>query len=152
MIEEANYRSDPRVRGADSHWWDKGSFNEAKMTATFSYTDYDAVNEDGEDSEAILEIKMSFQVCSVCDGKGTHVNPSIDASGLSSDAFADDPEFAEGYHSGRYDVRCYTCDGKRVEPVMSSDNAEEVIKRIDDYFKDMADDWAEAEAERRMGC
>lgn len=52
-----------------------------------------------------------WKICPICRGDGTHVNPNIDACGLSSDGFYDDPDFFEDYMSGVYDVRCLTCEG-----------------------------------------
>jgi hypothetical protein len=50
-------------------------------------------------------------ICPICDGDGTHVNPSIDAHGLSREDFDDDPDFAEDYMRGVYNVACQTCGG-----------------------------------------
>lgn len=157
MIEESNYRNDPRVRGGEDKWWD--SFDEKRMIALFGTTDEHEDPKTGEwvEIETSLEVRMKYVVCSVCNGKGTHVNPSIDAGGISFGGdFDGDPweeDEIEGYMSGRYDVTCYTCGGKRVEPVLDTDNnSKEVIKAIDDHLNGLAEDWAEREAERRMGC
>jgi hypothetical protein len=53
-------------------------------------------------------------VCPVCDGEGETVNPNIDAHGLTSEDFAEDPGFAEDYVSGIYNVTCAACNGRRV--------------------------------------
>lgn len=66
------------------------------------------------DEEMTLRIPAKYEVCHRCEGRGTHVNPSIDGNGLTASDFADDPDFAEDYFGGRYDVRCYECNGKRV--------------------------------------
>lgn len=55
-----------------------------------------------------------FTVCPTCDGHGKHVSPSVDANGIGQDEFDDDPDFAEAYFGGRYDVPCYQCSGQRV--------------------------------------
>jgi hypothetical protein len=75
---------------------------------------------DREDNDGVpvLQVPARYEVCSLCSGKGRHVNPSIDAHGLSGDDFADDPDFAESYSSGVYDVECYRCKGQNVEPVI----------------------------------
>ena len=49
-------------------------------------------------------------ICPACHGDGRHVNPSIDAGGISGDDFAQDPDFAEAYFSGVYDQACRVCD------------------------------------------
>lgn len=53
-------------------------------------------------------------VCPRCDGSGKHVNEAIDGHGLTSEDFAEDPDFAESYFSGVYDVTCETCNGNNV--------------------------------------
>lgn len=69
------------------------------------------------DEDLEVSIPAKYEVCSRCDGRGTHVNPSIDGNGLTQSDFADDPDFAEDYFAGRYDVQCYECRGLRVVPV-----------------------------------
>jgi len=49
--------------------------------------------------------------CGVCRGKGWVVNPNIDAQGLTPQDFEEDPQFAEEYFSGMYDVTCMACGG-----------------------------------------
>jgi DnaJ-class molecular chaperone len=58
--------------------------------------------------------KTKWIVCPVCKGEGTTVNPAIDCNGLTAEDFRDDPDFAEGYMSGAYDITCQACDGRRV--------------------------------------
>jgi hypothetical protein len=53
-------------------------------------------------------------VCPVCKGEGTTVNPNIDAHGLTAEDFREDPDFAEEYMSGAYDIVCNGCVGMRV--------------------------------------
>lgn len=124
-----------------------------------SYIDGDA--ETGflyEDVE--LQIRCTFEVCPTCDGKGKHVNPSIDAGGISSgDEFWDDDwdyDGAEGgqsrYMRGDYDVPCYECHSKRVVPVPSSDNPDFILKALQEWDLDQAAYEAERAAERRMGA
>ena len=59
-----------------------------------------------------IELPTTWVVCDVCDGKGTHVNPSIDCGGISPEAFAADPDFAEDYFGGTYDQTCNRCKGR----------------------------------------
>lgn len=58
-----------------------------------------------------------WEICDLCDGRGKVVNPSIDASGLTADDFAEDPGFAEDYRSGVYDIPCPRCGGRTTIPV-----------------------------------
>ncbi len=81
-------------------------FDEQHMTLTY---------EDGEGH--LIEVHAVYEVCPTCHGRGHHVNPSIDAHGLTSEDFAEDPDFAEAYFSGFYDETCRECNGKRVVPM-----------------------------------
>lgn len=98
-----DHREEAQVR-----WYE--SFDEKTMTATMW------VETDDGDEES-LSGPCKYEVCPTCHGNGKHVNPSIDAHGLSREAFAEDPRFELDYFSGTYDVTCYGCGGKRVVPV-----------------------------------
>ena len=39
------------------------------------------------------------------------VNPNIDAHGISGEEMHADPDFAEDYRNGVYDIPCNACDG-----------------------------------------
>ena len=106
---------------------------------------------EGGDGETV-EIKAQYEVCGTCDGKGKHVNPSIDAHGISAEEFAEDPDFAEDYFRGRYDIPCNECHGERVVPVVSDDESEENKKRAQDKMDDWYAYQQEIDYERRMGC
>lgn len=94
-----------------------------------------------------------WAVCSVCGGEGHHVNPSIDAGGLSADDFHDDPEFAEDYMSGVYDVTCHRCGGRTTERVVDFDQlSEEHLKLYDAQLQADANYNAERRAEIAFGC
>ncbi len=68
-------------------------------------------------------------ICPSCSGNGTHVNPSIDANGITAEEFHADPEFEEMYMSGAFDVPCRHCNrtGKVRESYLDkmADDAEE---------------------------
>jgi hypothetical protein len=68
-----------------------------------------------------VPLPTRWAVCSVCEGKGTHVNPSIDCDGLTAEDFADDPDFAEDYMAGTYDQTCNRCKGRTTERVVDLD-------------------------------
>ena len=89
-------------------------FDEQRMIAVVSWED-----DDGDEIETEFAIK--FCVCQRCRGKGSHCNPSIDGNGLTREDFAEDPDFAEDYFRGVYDLPCHECDGRRVVPEMASD-------------------------------
>jgi RecJ-like exonuclease len=102
-----------------------------------------------------IEHKMpvKFEVCFLCDGHGKHVNPSIDAHGISGDDFAADPGFADEYFGGTYDVPCNECHGKRVIHVVDRDNCDsDLLAAYDAETQEQRDFEIMQEAERRMGC
>lgn len=70
---------------------------------------------DEEDDERVnRKPEGPFILCPVCEGRGTTVNPNIDGNGLTAEDFYNDPDFAEDYFSGVFDVQCRACGGKRV--------------------------------------
>ena len=152
IISEMNYYNDPRTRAArEGQWWDV--FNESTMTATKELNYWD---EEDEEHTEVFTFKVRFEVCDLCNGKGSHVNPSIDSGGLSYDDFDYDPDFEEEYHSGRYDVPCNQCSGKRVVPVIDdyclTDDQKRALKIMSEQAEDEAAHQAEVMAEMRMGC
>ena len=76
---------------------------------------------DNDGDSYIYNFPMRYEVCHLCEGRGRHVNPSIDSHGISSEEFYEDPDFAEEYFSGSYDVSCYECQGKKVVPSIEVD-------------------------------
>lgn len=128
-------------------WYE--SFDEKTMTVTVTI-----YNEEEEEIEASFPVE--FEVCGICSGKGSHVNPSIDYNGISAEEFYDDPEFAEDYFGGTYDVPCYRCHGKRVEPIINEENLSKEQKEDYKLFieKQINDEeyCREVEMERRMGA
>lgn len=80
-----------------------------------------------------------------------HVNPSIDAHGLTGEDFAD-RDFAEDYHRGTFDVQCYGCQGMRVVLVPDLVAGEHRLAIIEARVRDHHAHLAEAEAERRRGA
>lgn len=67
-------------------------------------------NNDDEE-EVVAPKKDPWIICPVCEGEGTTVNPDIDANGLTQEDFDEDPDFAEDYMSGMFDIRCRSCGG-----------------------------------------
>lgn len=105
-IEDANYYGDRRVNDCEDIRGLLQDINEKAMTANVMIYA-------GKEPES-HPVKLRYEVCPVCDGSGKHVNPSIDCGGISQQEFEDDPDFAESYRRGDYDVQCTRCDGKRV--------------------------------------
>ena len=96
-----------------------------------------------------------WAICNVCDGNGTHVNPSIDCGGLTQDDFDQDPEFAESYFSGRYDQTCSGCNGSGKVRIVDT-HAKGFIRWVMDQVAEAdAASWEYAQEvanERRWGC
>lgn len=69
---------------------------------------------DPDGDEMVVDFPAKFEVCGTCEGRGKHVNPNIDRNGISSEDFAEDPDFEESYFAGHYDQTCNECGGLRV--------------------------------------
>lgn len=105
---------------------------------------------DGDGTEH--EVRLKFEVCDACEGRGRYVNPSIDSHGLSGDDFAEDPDFAEDYFSGVHDVCCRQCDGERLVAVVDPDrNSKEMVAQIEEAEQDAWADARNSVREREMG-
>lgn len=61
-----------------------------------------------------IEFPCSRMVCPSCDGEGTELRGGLKGAVFTSEDFAEDPEFAENYFGGRYDVACSECKGRNV--------------------------------------
>lgn len=102
-----------------------------------------------EDDEGYeVEVPAKYEVCPRCEGKGTHVNPSIDGNGLSSEDFDQDPDFREDYMSGVYDVACHECDGKRV--ILVADEQLMTAEQKVQWQQWCESEWARAEEDRQQ--
>ena len=128
--EDRNYYADSRVKDA---------LNVLENINTRTMKADVRVWVDGELS--VREVGIKFDVCPTCCGAGRHVNPSVDASGISQEEFDADPEFRAAYFRGDYDMTCVRCDGKRVVPVVdpgrtSSDTAALIEADIEAYEED----------------
>jgi hypothetical protein len=134
---------DARDREAMAGRWYK-SLDEKKMVV-----EVEVPKEDDDDE--VIEVPIEFAACGLCRGRGKHVNPSIDSNGISAEEFAEDPDFAESYMEGHYDVQCYRCGGKRVEPVILWDRLEKgLAERVQEHLAGREDDIREREAEARF--
>lgn len=75
-------------------------------------------------------------VCPTCNGKGSHVNPSIDSNGLSPEDMDDDQW--ESYWSGAYDVICIDCAGKNVVEYFIGEAECEWDSYLNQVYEDIA--------------
>lgn len=136
-----SYCEDHRVIAGNKQDW-YTTINKSKMLATVECEDENGITE--------VEVKICYEVCPTCSGKGSHVNPSIDSNGLSAEDFYEDPDFRHDYCSGMYDVTCYECKGERVVPAMDRNkNSQDVVKMIDDKLDEDARYEAELAHQRR---
>jgi len=107
---------------------------------------------DRVDWVAEVELPWRYEVCPVCDGRGKHVNPAIDAGGLRDD-FEDDPDFRRDYLSGAYDIPCNRCRGDRVVPEVDWDRIPAAVAAY--YREELREEAAYrrlCDMERRMGA
>lgn len=93
-----------------------------------------------------ISLPCRFEVCPRCEGKGVHDHPAF-SNGISRDQFDEDPDFAEDYFKGRYDVRCSECNGERVVSVPDEEALTPEQARV---LADHRNARAEEAAERRM--
>lgn len=123
--------------------------DEGRMVATLTV-------EDGDGWEHEVRVPVTMAVCPGCRGRGAHVNRAVDGHGLTAEDFAEDPDFAEDYRRGVYDVTCEACDGRRVVPelpALQGDDAPQLTelqrKAIEQWFESLQQDAQDA-AYRRM--
>lgn len=148
---EYNYWGDSRVTNARA----QRAFNEGCDKDRMEYT-FTVENDDGEEVSYTLPVK--WEVCHTCEGRGKHVNPSIDAGGISEDDdfWGEDYDEETGesrYMRGDYDVTCHTCGGRTT--VFAVDRARADASTLALYDKMQEDEAyyeAERRAERRMGA
>lgn len=127
-LENLNYENDARVR--------------ASREKTFIVED-----DNGEEHE----LPTVWAVCPTCNGEGKHTNPSIDCGGLTREDFDEDPDFADEYKAGRYDVTCYGCKGRRVVKVVDeSAMTPEQRKLYEDWQEGQREAAAAWDSERQL--
>jgi hypothetical protein len=80
----------------------------------------------GSDDVAMPTVifKTAYQVCGICQGRGKHVNPSIDCGGITESEWSEwGHEEQDNYMNGSYDQQCAECKGKRVVLAMTESKA-----------------------------
>lgn len=128
-IDDLNYARDPR--------------NCTPVTAPVLYLD------DGTE----VDLPTECVVCKVCDGKGQHINPSIDCNGITAEEFDDDPTFKMDYFEGIYDQVCNGCNGRTTVMAVAWDQLTKEQREHYEYqLRDEADYLAEHLAEIRAGA
>ncbi len=101
-----------------------------------------------------LSIPAHYVVCDRCEGTGSHVNPSVDGHGITSDEMAElGDEFLSDYLGGVYDVACYECHGKNVVLVADESACSDTELAALGYHLNAEWEYqAECRAERMAGC
>ena len=89
--------------------------------------------------EETIELPGKYEVCDRCNGTGVHDHPAF-SNGITMQEFAEDPDFAESYFKGHYDVQCSVCHGLRVILVPDDFYADHP------KFKDTFETFAKAQA------
>lgn len=119
LLQNLAAESDHRTTASDEVWWSQIIGDHAIVDEAFHWSLEDAgIEPRMKDSEnTVYAVEIRFEVCPLCMGRGKHVNPSIDAHGLTREDFDEDPDFEESYFRGDYDVRCNLCGGEKVVPV-----------------------------------
>lgn len=108
------YELDKRVVRARQESSRNITFDESRMTLT-------VVIFDGDDERSVT-FPAVYVVCDVCEGKGKHVDPAIDAHGITEDEYSTwSIDEQEAYFHGGYDIDCMTCKGRRVLAVINED-------------------------------
>ena len=118
--------------------------------------EFTTMNDDGE--ETVHELPSRFEVCSRCDGHGTHLTPSMGEHAYSEEEFEEtfhDDDDREEYfkRGGIYDVQCETCHGERVQEVVDEATCPaDLLKKYQEYQRDQYNYERECAAERAMGA
>ena len=128
----------------------------AQIADGFIVVTYYSYEDDQDGIEVTEKLPCIAEVCGTCRGKGTHVNPSIDAHGIGREEFDEDPDFHEDYFRGVYDVTCYECGGNKVvaaprERETLNDAQKAIYDKWEAWEVSEAEYAAECEQERRMG-
>ncbi len=149
------------VEAAENDWCDQSrevsKYTKMRLSESeiiFVYDGWDEGEEVPADSNQIefyISVGCKFEVCQTCEGRGSHVNPSIDDNGITQSEWAEwDEDERETYRSGGYDVTCYECGGQRVVEVPDLEHASEAVKlHVERMDRESAEAAAEEAADRR---
>ena len=110
------------------------------------YDESEQTNEDG-----FLEVEGKYEVCSTCNGHGSHFRSDLDENNLVDNMREDcDEEGIEAYYNGSFDQICEECNGQRV--VFSPILPEWARELIWNYNYNVGEHNAIRDSERRMGA
>jgi hypothetical protein len=103
-IDRLNYYNDPRVQA---------SFRTSRVKVVSENAMTAVVEVDLGDVTERHDVLVKYGVCPTCSGRGSVVDPALDASGLSYEDLGD-RQFRSDYFEGKLNVQCGECGGKRV--------------------------------------
>lgn len=153
-IEDYNYANDSRVRAARSRVY---TYRDGYVVFGEIDTEYapqevlDMGQLDDEGYCLWVPVRLGpYEVCDCCGGRGHVVDPAIDCGGITSDEFADDPDFADRYYNGAFDITCPQCRGLRV--VRHPELPEVLARWIAELERERDADYADRLSEIRFGC
>jgi len=110
---------------------------------------------DQEGEQVRVTLPGRLVVCPRCNGRGV-VDHEAFSNGISPEEFAEDPEFAEQYRSGMFDVTCHICQGKNVVPEPNVDQfspeQHELWEVHQEFMKGLSELARAERAERMMGA
>lgn len=119
------------------------------------FTKYGDDPETDEGTEEFIEMTLpaKYEICTRCEGKGSHTNPSIDGHGISEDEWNGpdwDDESRETYLTGGYDVRCEArCKDGKVVVIDIDALTTDQTKVFEEYMEGVEEDEREAAYDRR---
>jgi hypothetical protein len=108
--------------------------------------------EDEEGNEVMTPLPVCPEVCQMCQGRGTHVHPSMYIlTGSEYEEMSHDER--DTFHSGGYDVECVECHGNKIVYDIDFDMLTPLMRdKITDWQDREASYRAMEESERRFGC
>jgi RecJ-like exonuclease len=94
-------------------------------------------DDESEHHGEVVQLPARYEVCSRCDGEG---KSSAHLGSFSREDFDEDPDFAEDYMNGAYDIPCEKCKGQRVVPVINreactTDDQKRALEHLDDQAR-----------------
>lgn len=67
--------------------------------------------------DLVIRVPGKAIVCTACEGTGTELYGSLKGMAFTQQDFDSDPDFAEDYFGGNYDVPCSHCQSRNIEIV-----------------------------------
>ena len=118
-------------------------------------SDFKEVTYEVGDEEKTVRLLYKMEVCSRCEGHGTHLTPSIGNHAYSQEEFNEtfwEDEDREQYFTrgGIYDVQCEVCHGDKVQEVIQWDHDLMQNPSVLAYKKWLDELAIEHEADERM--